>query len=434
MKIKKALALAGLVLAMLLVASLTGASNPASSTEKARVIIKVDRNFDDRAVEALNGKVIAKGKLFPFVVAEVPENAIEHLKKAKGVLRIERDAVVEIVGKPSNPPGRDKKGSDKPQQPPQEMPWGIERIKAQEAWGITNGSSDGVIEVAILDTGIDYNHPDLASNLAWGVSVLRGVISENPKDYKDVNGHGTHVAGTIAALNNEIGVVGVSPSVEIYAIKVLGNNGRGWVSDIISGIEQALYGPDGVLDSDGDGKIVGDPEDDAAEVISMSLGGSSDVPAFHEAIKNAYDYGVVIVAASGNEGASSPSYPAAYPEVIAVGATDSSDQVPRWSNRGAEVSAPGVAILSTYPDDTYETLSGTSMAAPHVSGVVALIQAAYYKNHGSVLPVGTFEDNTKSTVRGILHITAEDLGNLGLDADYGYGIVRADFAVQTVFN
>ncbi|HDH44890.1 MAG TPA: hypothetical protein ENG66_05820, partial [Thermococcus sp.] len=106
------------------------------------------------------------------------------------------------------------------------------------------------------------------------------------------------------------------------------------------------------------------------------------------------------------------------------------DQVPWWSNRGVEVSAPGVDILSTYPDDTYETLSGTSMATPHVSGVVALIQAAYYNKYGHVLPVGTFDDLTTSTVRGILHVTADDLNSDGGDAYYGYGIVRADLAVQ----
>ncbi|RLF75793.1 peptidase S8, partial [Thermococci archaeon] len=219
-------------------------------------------------------------------------------------------------------------------------------------------------------------------------------------------------------------------AVEIYAVRVLDASGRGSYSDIILGIEQALLGPDGVLDSDGDGIIVGDPEDDAAEVISMSLGGSSDVQSFHDAITEAYTYGVVIVAASGNDGASSPSYPAAYPEVIAIGATDINDQVPWWSNRGVEVSAPGVDILSTYPDDTYETLSGTSMATPHVSGVVALIQAAYYNKYGHILPVGTFDDLTTSTVRGILHVTADDLNSDGWDAYYGYGIVRADLAVQ----
>ncbi|RLF86998.1 peptidase S8 [Thermococci archaeon] len=393
--------------------------------EKVRVILTIDKGFNENSIFALRGDVVAKGRIFPIVVAELPPRAVERLKNAKGVVRVEYDAEVWILK--GKPPGV---GKPKPSQPPQEVPWGVKRVKAPDVWSITDGSSGGVIEVAILDTGIDYDHPDLKTNLAWGVSVLRGKVSTKPRDYKDRNGHGTHVAGTIAALNNDIGVVGVAPAVEIYAVRVLDASGRGSYSDIILGIEQALLGPDGVLDSDGDGIIVGDPEDDAAEVISMSLGGSSDVQSFHDAITEAYTYGVVIVAASGNDGASSPSYPAAYPEVIAIGATDINDQVPWWSNRGVEVSAPGVDILSTYPDDTYETLSGTSMATPHVSGVVALIQAAYYNKYGHILPVGTFDDLTTSTVRGILHVTADDLNSDGWDAYYGYGIVRADLAVQ----
>ncbi|AIF68774.1 hypothetical protein PAP_01675 [Palaeococcus pacificus DY20341] len=412
------------IMIFLLVVSLAGISN-AAPLEKVRVIITIDRgNFNENSVRTLGGKVLAKGRLFPIVIAELPAPAVEHLKKAKGVVRVEYDAEAQILGKP---PG---KGKPKRPQPPQEIPWGIERINATNAWSITTGSSGGVIEVAVLDTGIDYDHPDLAQNIAWGVSTLRGKVSTNPRDYKDKNGHGTHVAGSIAALNNDIGVVGVAPNVEIYAIKVLGNGGTGFYSDIILGIEQALLGPDGILDADNDTIVVGDPDDDTAEVISMSLGGSSDVQALHDVIIQAYDYGVVIVAASGNEGSSSPIYPAAYPEVIAVGAMDSNDQVPWWSNRNPEIAAPGVDILSTYPDDTYETLSGTSMATPHVSGVVALIQAAHYNEYGTVISVGTFNDTEPNTVRGILHSTADDKGSSGYDIFYGYGIVRADSAVQ----
>ncbi|MET1123866.1 MAG: S8 family peptidase [Archaeoglobaceae archaeon] len=412
---------------MVAVVLVAGIATAASGTKNVRVIIKVNENFDESVIPANGGKVLARGKLFPIIVAELPENAVEKLKRAKGVVRVERDAVVNIFK--GKPPGR---GKDSSAQPSQQIPWGVERIRATEAWKVSDGSASGVIEVAIIDTGIDRDHPDIKENLAWGVSVLNGKISTKPNAYQDRNGHGTHVAGIVAAVNNEIGVVGVAPAVEIYAIKALGNDGSGWVSDIILGIEQALLGPDGVLDSDGDGVIAGDPDDDAAEVISMSFGSSSDVQSLHDALIEAYNYGVVLVAASGNDGSSAPSYPAAYDEVIAVGATDSSDSVPSWSNKGVELSAPGVDILSTYPDDSYETLSGTSMACPHVSGVVALIQAAYYNSHGEVLPPGSFSDTTNSTVRGILHITAEDVNGDGYDSAYGYGIVRADLAVQEI--
>lgn len=409
----------------LLVLSLFGVPATAEKPEMVRVVLHIDKeNFKSAEIARTGGHVVYQFKLIDAVVVEVPSTAIGKLKKLPGVKRVEFDHQVALLK--GKPPGVGKPG---PSQPSQTIPWGIERIKAPDVWDITDGSG-GVVEVAVLDTGVDYDHPDLAGNIAWCVSTLRGRVTTNPVHCKDQNGHGTHVIGTIAALNNDIGVVGVAPGVEIYSIRVLDASGRGSYSDIAIGIEQALLGPDGVLDSDGDGIIVGDPDDDAAEVISMSLGGSADDQYLHDMIIKAYSYGVVIVAASGNEGAESPSYPAAYPEVIAVGASDINDQIASWSNRQPEVSAPGVDILSTYPDDTYETLSGTSMATPHVSGVVALIQAAYYNKYGRVLPVGTFDDMDANTVRGILHSTADDLGDPGWDIYYGYGIVRADLAVQ----
>ncbi|NJE42856.1 S8 family peptidase [Thermococcus sp. GR6] len=421
-------AISALLLA-LLVLSLLPVPATAEKPEMIRVVVHIDKaQFKPNEVLGIGGHVIYQFKLIDAAVVEIPSTAVGKLRKLPGVKMVEFDHQAVLLGKP---PGVGKPGST---QPAQTVPWGIERVQAPTVWSITDGSSNGVIEVAILDTGIDYDHPDLAANLAWGVSTLRGKVSTKPRDYYDQNGHGTHVAGTIAALNNDIGVVGVAPNVEIYAIRVLDASGRGSYTDIAMGIEQALLGPDGVLDADGDGIVVGDPDDDAAEVISMSLGGSADDQYLHDIIIQAYNYGVVIVAASGNEGASSPSYPAAYPEVIAVGASDINDQIAYFSNLQPEVSAPGVDVLSTYPDDSYETLSGTSMATPHVSGVVALIQAAYYNKYGKVLPVGTFDDMSTSTVRGILHSTADDLGEAGWDIYYGYGIVRADLAVQVALS
>lgn len=137
------------------------------------------------------------------------------------------------------------------------------------------------------------------------------------------------------------------------------------------------------------------------------------------------------MAAAGNEGSASPTYPAAYPEVVAVGAIDKNGDVPGWSNRNPEVTAPGVDILSTYPDDAYATLSGTSMATPHVSGVVALIQAVRLSNGRPLLPPGGGTDTgTFDTVRGILHTTATDMGAGGYDKLYGYGVVNASRAVE----
>ncbi|WP_367884895.1 S8 family serine peptidase [Thermococcus sp. JCM 11816] len=201
----------------------------------------------------------------------MPANAVGKLKKMPGVEKVEFDHQAVLLGKPSWLGG----GSTQPAQTI--PPWGIERVKAPPSvWSITDGSVS-VIQVAVLDTGVDYDHPDLAANIAWCVSTLRGKVSTKLRDCADQNGHGTHVIGTIAALNNDIGVVGVAPpGVQIYSVRVLDARGSGSYSDIAIGIEQAILGPDGVADKDGDGIIAGDPDDDAAEVISMSLGGPAD--------------------------------------------------------------------------------------------------------------------------------------------------------------
>jgi len=226
----------------------------------------------------------------------------------------------------------------------------------------------------------------------------------------DRNGHGTHVAGIIAARLNGFGVAGVAPKAVLYTVKVLSAGGNGYVSDVAKGIIEATKGPDGKPGTDDD-----------ADVISMSLGGP-DSQTLHNAVEYAYNYSVTLVAAAGNEGASSPSCPACYPEVIAVGAIDSSGNVPSWSNKNPTVVAPGVNILSTYPGGKYAYMSGTSMACPHVSATAALIQALRLAAHLRKL--------TPSEVKGVIASTAIDLGPQSYDSLYGYGIVNASAAVQ----
>lgn len=348
----------------------------------------------------MRSKTYAGLVLFFLVVAAFPiiTNAI--------ALNSSRDGFVIYAGPPSWLGGGDDTTTYPWQDDDPETPWGIERV--------FNGNYDGdqpttSVQVAILDTGIDLDHPDLAPNIAWAVDATGG---GNPND---VNGHGTHVAGTIGAIRDNAGVVGMYANVDIYAIKVLGNGGRGDWGDLATGIYLACAGPDG---------IEGNADD--ADVISMSLGGSSATQEVHDAIIHAYNMGIVIVAAAGNEGDGDPSteeisYPAAYPEVIAVGATDKDDSVASFSNTGSylEVAAPGVSIYSTYKSGGYDTLSGTSMACPHVSGLVALIIALNGK-----MPVGTFDDTGTDTIRGYLHSTALDLGPSGWDPAYGYGLIQ----------
>ena len=422
---KKLLFIATLIL-LALISSIVNIN--AKPVIEVTIIATIDHKvFDSTIVDKLGGKIIYTAELAPVIIVKLPSHTIEEFRKAHGVKHVSVDGVIYAL---APPPGRGRRPKE---QPPQVIPWGIDRINATEAWSIStgwvdvNGDGDSEIEVAVIDTGVDSDHPDLDKNIKWCVTVRFGRLFYGK--CKDRNGHGTHVTGTIAAEDNEIGVVGVAPDVEIYAIKALTDAGYGTWSDLIIAIDLAVKGPDGEVDADEDGVIVGDPDDDATEVISMSLGGESPPEELYEIIVAAYKYNVTLVAAAGNEGAETPTFPAAYPEVIAVGAIDSEDQVPDWSNRNPELTAPGVDVLSTYPDDTYETLDGTSMAAPHVSGVVALIQAARLANEMPVLPPGSLEDTESNTVRGILHITADDLGIKGYDELYGYGVVRADLAV-----
>jgi subtilisin family serine protease len=310
------------------------------------------------------------------------------------------------------------KGKGRPQ-PSQTTPWGIDRINAPEAWPTSTGVG---VQIAVLDTGVDMEHKDLYVNIAWGISVVGDKESTIERDWKDKNGHGTHVTGTIAAMYNDIGVVGVGYDIEIYAIKVMTDAGFGYWEDVADGIWWAIKGPDGIIDKDDDGIVAGDPDDDAAEIISMSFGGTSYEKEVHDAMKAAYAAGIVLVAAAGNEGDDGVLYPAKFDEVIAVAAIDEDDNVPWWSSKGTEVelAAPGVSILSTIPKDRYEYYSGTSMACPHVSGTAGLMIS-------KILVEG--RTYTVKGIRDILQTTADDIGPSGWDEASGYGVVRADKAV-----
>ena len=244
-------------------------------------------------------------------------------------------------------------------------------IDAAEAWAVSADSFN--VAVAVIDSGVDYNHPDLATNYVGGADFIF-----NDGNPMDDHGHGTHVAGTIAAaLNNltgtpaeEEGVVGVAPNASILAYKVCRSDGT--CSDFA--IEQAIA------------RAI----TDGAQVINMSLGGAAFSQSMSEAVQDAWNAGLVIVAAAGNSGSTLPSYPAAYDNVIAVAAFDEDHRRAGFSNYGdwVEVSAPGNVIMSTYPlaacggastvpGDTgrYTWNSGTSMAPPHVAGAAALVWA-----------------------------------------------------------
>jgi thermitase len=271
--------------------------------------------------------------------------------------------------------------------------WGPMKMEADYAWNTIVGNPS--VLVAVVDTGIDWHHPDLAANY---VPLGYDWVNNDP-DPMDDNGHGTHVAGTIAAIvNNGIGIAGLA-QVRIMAEKVMGESGSGTLSDIARGIIHAV--------------------DRGAKIINLSLGSSVGSELLHEAVKYAHDYGVLVVAAAGNDATSAKHYPAAYDEVVAVSAADELDHLATFSNYGdwVDVAAPGVNIYSTVPDDSYAYMSGTSMASPHVVGEAALIWSR-------------FPNMTRDQVQAQLQYSADDFGEPGFDACYGFGRINARKAVE----
>ncbi|QYR21009.1 S8 family peptidase [Paenibacillus sp. sptzw28] len=255
-----------------------------------------------------------------------------------------------------------------------EIPAGVRAVHAPEVWAESKGTN---VVVAVIDTGCDYNHPDLRGRVIGGRNFSKD-YNANPNEYMDNNGHGTHVAGTIGAIFNNSGVVGVAPEVKLLVLKVLGSDGSGSYQSIVDAVRYAAQwrGPNG----------------QRVRVISMSLGGPDDVPAVHEAIKNAVASNILVVCAAGNEGDGNPntvekSFPGAYQEVVEVGAVDVNGTPASFTNTNSEIDlvGPGINILSTYPGNRYATLSGTSMAAPHISGGAAVLIDKLEREYGRAL-------------------------------------------------
>ncbi|MHA1124623.1 MAG: S8 family serine peptidase [Candidatus Heimdallarchaeota archaeon] len=283
-----------------------------------------------------------------------------------------------------------------PDDPQWSQQWGPQRIDVPKAWALETGDFSEVL-VAIIDSGIDYNHPDLSAQY---VALGYDWYNDDSDPYDDF-GHGTHCAGIIAAtINNTLGIAGVA-NVKIMAEKFLDSYGSG---DAMGGANSIIHAVD-----------VG------ADILSNSWGGGAPDELIEDALKYAAANDVVIVASAGNGYGEAPNYPAYYPEAISVSATDVNDDLAVFSTYGStiEIAAPGVDIYSTLPVDqgSYGNKSGTSMACPHVSGVAALIKSA-------------FPSWSAERIRARLQEATEDLGAPGRDIYFGYGLINAWYAVQ----
>jgi major intracellular serine protease len=286
------------------------------------------------------------------------------------------------------------------------IPYGIKKVEAQNIW--QKGEKGKGIIVAIVDTGIDANHPDLKDKIIGG----RNFTNEGtPEDITDYAGHGTHVAGTIGAIENGSGVVGVAPECKFLICKVLGADGSGSIDGIIKALDYI--------------RTWQSAEGERVRVVNMSLGGPDDVPQLHDAIKRVVDSGIVICAASGNEGDNDEltmelAYPALYNEVVTVAASDEQNKLAYFSNNNLQVDciAPGVNVISTYPGNKYAKLSGTSMATPHVTGAVALL-----------IKLGESHFKRLMTEAEIYALLVKHTVRLGYQASSeGHGFVRLGYA------
>lgn len=356
---------------------------PEDASSRAKVLIAFagpPEQAQLAAIRDLGGEIRYVYHLVPAVAATVPGIVVRDLRGAVGAIRVEPD--IRIFATDTE----------------LDNSWGVKRIGSGT---VHDGSNTGSgIKIAIIDSGIDYNHPDLDGNFAGGYDFVN-----DDGDPMDDYGHGTHVAGTVAAEDNGVGVVGVAPGASLYGLKILGNSGSGSFSDAIAALQWCV--------------------DNGIHITNNSYGSDQDPGVtVREAFDNAALAGVLHVSSAGNTGnppgrGDNVGYPASYDSVIAVAATDDSDKRARFSSTGqaVELAAPGVDVNSTKLGGGYVEYDGTSMACPHVAGAAALVMAAGV-----------------SDVRTQLQNTADDLGDPGRDSHYGYGLVDAAEAAGAPLN
>jgi hypothetical protein len=351
--------------------------------------------------DAVSSEVYYDFKKLESFVVSIPTSELEYLRNDPNILSIEEDhpRFLNPIMEEDDPPSSDSNRTLRGLQA-QSVPYGVDMVEARDIW---DADRDGIVDsdaptganrkICIVDSGFLTSHEDLQG---ISVSGYNGNLPWN----QDGNGHGTHVAGTIAAMNNNRGVVGVSPgTVQLYIVRLFGNDGQwAYSSTLIDAANRCASA--------------------GANIINMSLGGSDPSEFERAKFDELNAQGILVIASAGNDYNTDFNYPASYSSVMSVAAIDSSKNHADFSNRNSQVdiAAPGVGIRSTVPGGGYASWSGTSMAAPHVSGVAALVWSA-------------IPDATNVEVRDALIKTAQDLGEPGRDDMYGAGLVQGNKAL-----
>jgi len=388
---------------------------PTASAATAKASLPGVRSLEGLTSKAAGANAKATGRPAWFLAelndGVTVEQALQTLAAEPSVLSVKPDFIRSL------PTPIHSNANSSAADPNEGQQYALERIEAAAAWQMEAGQKSVV--VAVIDTGVQMNHPDLSAQMWKNPNeTANGIDDDNNGFVDDLNGwnfvsnnnnpnddneHGTHCSGIVAATRgNGQGIAGTA-NVTIMAVKVLDSQGSGAISGILRGVQYAA--------------------DNGASIISLSLGGGSFDEAEAELYRDVIARNVVVIAASGNESANEVGYPAAYEGVISVGATDINDQIANFSNtgQGLSISAPGVDVLSTVPGSTYASLSGTSMATPYVAGVAALVRSA----NPSI---------TAAQVGQRLMDSADDLGMPGYDTVYGAGRVNARKALANETN
>ncbi|MCY9375121.1 S8 family serine peptidase [Bacillus sp. T17B1] len=349
-----------------------------NSSEKEVIVVYKNKAGKETVLDS-DAEVEQQYTHLPAVAVTANQETVKDLKQDPDILYVENNVTFTAAGRTDfNVLSDGTDTSDNLEQ------WNLEPIQVKQAWkaGLTGKN----VKIAVIDSGISP-HDDLS--IAGGYSAVSYTSS-----YKDDNGHGTHVAGIIGAKHNGYGIDGIAPEAQVYAVKALDQNGSGDLQSLLQGIDWSItHGMD---------------------IVNMSLGTTSDSKTLHDAVDKADEQGILLVAASGNDGNGKPvNYPAAYSSVVAVSATNEKNQLASFSTTGDEVefSAPGTNITSTYLNQYYATGSGTSQATPHAAAMFALLKQR-----------DPAETNVQLRAEMLNHIV--DLGNKGRDQQFGYGFIQ----------